>query len=97
MEFIILFIIFATFYSIFDWIIKKINLHGKLFDRPQKGKYTKSILVVVLILFAFCLQYGKQLLNDLYGKHNYISIILGAFLGSLYINFVPIIFKRNKT
>ena len=36
------------------------------------------------------------LLNDLYGRHSYMTTILGALLGSIYLNFVPLMFKKNK-
>lgn len=97
MKFLKFFIIFTIFYSIFDWIIKKTTIHNKLFDKPRRRKYTKTILVLTLIFFTFSLEYGQELLNDKYGQHNYISIIVGAFLGSIYINFVPLIFRRSKT
>lgn len=97
MKIIIFFIVFAMFYSIFDWIIKKTDFHNKLLDKPRRNKYTKFILVIILILFLFLLEYGKQLLNDLYGGYNYMSLILGALLGSIYLNFVSLIFKRNKS
>ena len=91
------FIVFAIFYSIFDWIIKKTDLHNKLLDKPRRNKYTRFILVIILILFLFFLEYVKQLLNDSYGRHNYMTTILGALLGSIYLNFASLIFKRNKS
>lgn len=97
MKIIILFIVFAIFYSLFDWIIKKTDFHNKLLGKPRRNKYTKFILVLILISFLFMLQYGKQLLNDWYGKDNYISTILGALLGSIYLNFGSLMFKRNKS
>lgn len=96
MKFITLFIIFAVFYSIFDWIIRKTDIHNKLFNKSRMKKYTKIILILVLVFFAFSIEYGKQLLKDMYGHYNYISIIVGAFLSSIYMNFVPLIFRRNK-
>lgn len=96
MKFITLFIIFAVFCGIFDWIIRKTDIHNKLFNKSRMKKYIKIILILVLVFFAFWIEYGKQLLKDMYGHYNYISIIVGAFLSSIYMNFVPLIFKRNK-
>lgn len=96
MKIIILFIVFAIFYILFDWIIKKTDFHNKLLGKPRRNKYTKFILFLILTLFIFFLQYGKQLLNDLYGRHSYMTTILGALLGSIYLNFVPLMFKKNK-
>lgn len=95
MKFIMLFIIFTVFSCIFDWIIKKTDIHNKLFNKPRMKKYIKIILILVLVLFAFSIEYEKQLLKDMYGHYNYISIIVGAFLSSIYMNFVPLIFRRN--
>lgn len=97
MKLLTFFVIFAVFYGIFNWIIKKTNIHNKLFDKPRKRKYTKVILVLMLVCFAFSLEYGQQLLNDKYGEHNYIRLIVGALLGSIYLNFVPLIFRRSKS
>ena len=92
----VFFIIFIIFYAIFDWIIKKADIHNKLFSKPEKHKYTRTILILLLLFFTFSFEYGKQLINEKYGQHNYISIIIGAFLSSIYINFAPIIFRRNN-
>lgn len=96
MKFITLFIIFAVFYYMFDWVIKKTDIHNKLFNKSRMKKYTRIILILVIIVFAFLIEYEKQLLKDMYGHYNYISIIVGAFMSSIYINFVPLIFRRNK-
>jgi len=97
MKFIAFFIIFSVFYGIFNWIIRKTDFHNKLFGKCRMNKYTKIILILIFISFVFSFEYGKQLLNHKYGKLNYISIIVGAFLSSIYLNFVPLIFKRNKS
>lgn len=97
MKFLTFFIIFSVFYGIFDWIIKKTDIYNKLFGKTRKHKYTRTILVLMILFFAFSLEYGKQLLNEKYGQHNYISIIVGAFLGSIYLSIVPKIFIRNKS
>ena len=96
MKFVILFIIFYVFYSIFDWIIRRTDIHNKLFNKSQTKKHIKIILTLIIIFFAFSIEYGKQLFKDMYGNYNYISIILGALLSSIYVNFMPLIFRRNK-
>lgn len=96
MKLITFFIIFAVFYGIFDWIIRKTDIHNKLFNKSRMKKYIKIILILVFVFFSFSIEYGKQLLKDMYGHYNYISIIVGAFLSSIYINFVPLIFRRNN-
>jgi hypothetical protein len=96
MKFITLFIIFVVFYCLFDWIIKKTDIHNKLFNKYRMKKYIRIILILVLIFFAFSIEYGKQLMKDMYGHYNYISIIIGAFMSSIYMNFVPIMFRSNK-
>lgn len=96
MKFITLFIIFTVFYGIFDWTIRKTDVHNKLFNKSGIKKYIKIILILGFIFFVFSIEYGKQLLKDMYGQYNYISIIIGAFLSSIYMNFVPIMLRRNK-
>jgi glyoxylate utilization-related uncharacterized protein len=39
MKFITFFIIFGALYTIFDWIIKKTDIHNKLFCKPKKYKF----------------------------------------------------------
>ncbi|BCZ48104.1 hypothetical protein psyc5s11_41710 [Clostridium gelidum] len=97
MKFLTFFIIFSVFYGIFNWIIKKTDFHNKLFVNTRMHKYIKTILILIFFLFVFSFEYEKQLLNDKYGEHNYISIIVGAFLSSICINVVPLIVKRNKS
>lgn len=96
MKFIILFIIFCVFYSIFDWIIKKTDIHNKLFKKAGRKKHVKVILTLIIVVFAFLIEYEKQVLKDLYGDYSYICFIIGAFLSSIYMNFVPVIFGKNK-
>lgn len=96
MKFITLFITFAVFYYMFDWIVKKTDIHNKLFNKSRMKKYIRIILIFGLVLFALSIEYGKQLLKDTYGHYNYISMIVGAFMSSIYMNFVPLMFKRNK-
>lgn len=96
MKFITFFIIFVVFYCMFDWIIKKTDIHNKLLNKSRMKKYIRIILILVLVFFAFSIEYGKQLLKDMYGHYNYISIIVGSFMSSIYMNFVPLIFRRNK-
>ena len=95
---IVLFIIFVVFYAIFDLIIRKTYIHNKLFNKSivKKHKYVKFIFILLFISFVFSIEYGKQLLKYIYDEHNYLSIIVSAFLSSIYANFIPIIFRRNK-
>jgi hypothetical protein len=96
MNYLTYFIIFVIFYAVFSWIIKKTDMHNKLFGKSRKYKFTRAILILLFLLFTFSFEYGKKLLNYKYGEHNYISLIVGAFLTSIYFNFVPIIFRRGK-
>lgn len=96
MNFIILFIVFCVFNFIFDWIIKRTDIHNKLFNKPRRKKYIKILLVLTIVLFAFSIEYGKQLLKHMYGNYSYIYIIVSALLSSIYINFGPLIFRRDK-
>ena len=96
MKFIILFIIFCVFYFIFDWIIKKTDIHNKLFNKPGMKKYVKVILTLIIVVLAFFIEYEKQVLKHIYGDYSYIYFIIGAFLSSIYMNFVPVIFGKDK-
>ena len=96
MKFLTFLIIFSVFYCIFNWIIKKTDFHNKLFSKARMHRYARIILILIFIFFVFSFEYGKQLLNHKYGNYNYASIIVGAFLSSIYLNFVPLIFRRNK-
>lgn len=96
MNFITFFIIFIVFYTIFDWIIKKTDIHNKLSNKSRKYKYFRAIFILILLFFTFSFECGKQLLNDKYGQHNYISTAIGAFLGSIYMNFITVIFRRSN-
>ncbi len=96
MEFFRLCIIFIVFYTAFDWIIKKVDIHRKIFDNPRRRKYVKFLLVLILIIFIFSLQYVQYELQERFGKHSYISIGEAAFLGATYTNFGQYIWKRSK-
>ena len=96
MSFLTYFTIFLIFFAIFSWIIKKTDVHNKLFSKLRKYKYPRTILILLVFLFALLFEYGKELLNDKYGQHNFISLITASFLTSIYFNFVPIIFRRDK-
>jgi hypothetical protein len=96
MIFLTFFIIFGIFYAIFDWIIRKTDFHNKLFGKPQKYKFIRTILILMLLFLTVSIQYGIGILNEKYGQHNYMSTIIGAFLGSIYVNFAPLIFKKSK-
>jgi len=96
MKFITYFIIFAVFYAIFNWTIENTDIHNKLFGKSKKYKYGRTIFSFMLILFTFSFECWKQLLNEKYGQHNYFSLIVGAFVGAICLNFCPVIFRRNK-
>lgn len=96
MKYIILFVIFAVFTEVFDWIIRKTDIHNKLFNNPRIRKHMKFILVIAFIIFVFSIEYFKQIVKGIHGSDSYISIIAGAFLTSVYLNFIPLIFRKNK-
>lgn len=95
MQFFIQFIIFVITFSTFNWIFNKWNISERIFNKSVKVKYYNFILVIVFFLFVFTLEYGKQVLNDFYGQHNYMTLTLGAFLGVVYIKFVPYMFRKR--
>ncbi|WP_459481586.1 hypothetical protein [Clostridium saccharoperbutylacetonicum] len=96
MKFIIFFIIFCVFYSIFDWIIKKTDIHNKLLNKPRMKKHMRVILILSIVVFAFLIEYEKQLLKHIYGDYSYIYFIIGAFMSSIYMNFAPLIFRKDQ-
>ena len=96
MQFLRFFIIFSVSYAIFDWIIRKTDIHNRIFTKSRIYKYTRIILILVLILLTVSFEYMKQLLNDKFCQHNYVSTIIGGFLGSIYVNFAPLMFRRSK-
>ena len=96
MKYIALFILFAGCYSIFDWMIQKTDIHNKLFNKPGIRKHIKIILIVGFFIFVFLIEYLKQVVKGIHGADSYISMIAGAFLSAVYLNFVPLIFRKNK-
>lgn len=50
MQFLRFFIIFSVSYASFDWIIRKTDIHNRLFTKCSIYKYTRIILISVLIL-----------------------------------------------
>lgn len=96
MQFLRFFIIFGISYAIFDWIIRKTDIHNRLLTKSGIYKYTRIILISVLILLMVSFEYLEQLLNDEFGQHNFVSTIIGGFLGSIYVNFAPLIFRRSR-
>lgn len=97
MRLLALFITFSISYAIADWIIRKTDFHNKLLGKHGKNKYYRTILIIVLFFFIFSLEYVKQLVDKRYGHPNYISLIIGAFIGSICINFGTGIFRRSKS
>lgn len=96
MKYIMLFVMFAVFSSIFDWIIRKTDIHNKLFNNPRIRKHIKIILIILFLVFVFYVEYMKTVLRHMHGFDSYVSIIVGAFLSSVYLNFIPLIFKKDK-
>lgn len=96
MELLGIFVAFVVCYSICDWIIVKTDVHNKLLNKPGKKKHIKLILSIVFFIFVFLVEYIKIILKDMQGIGSYISTITGSFLGAVYVNFVPLIFKKTK-
>ena len=46
--------------------------------------------------FIICIEYTKRVLRDLDGYGIYLNIIAATFLGAVYVNFIPLIFKKKK-
>lgn len=90
------FIIFVIFFSSSSWIFKKTKINEKIFNKAIKVKYYNFILVAIFFLFMFFMEYGKQLLNELYGRDNLISVAFAGILGSIYLSFVPFMFKKRQ-
>lgn len=97
MVFLKVFIIITVFYVIFNWIFKKTDFHNRVSAKFQKHKFARVILIFILFFIAFWIEVEKQSLKEIYGEHSILSIIAGAFLGSFYWNFAPLIFRRNKS
>ena len=60
---IVLFIIFVVFYAIFDFIIRKTDVHNKLFN--------KSIVKNISMLNSFSFYYSYRLYFQLNMENNY--------------------------
>jgi len=97
MNFFMSFLVFALVFTVFGWLIEKSNFDNKLVNKLKKYKNFKLILVLIIIIFGFSLEYGKQLLDEIFGQHNITSSILGAIVGIIYTKFFPFIFKKNKS
>lgn len=87
--------IFVVAFSGFNWLMKKIGIQEKLFKRARKVKYYNLILIALFFIFMFLLEYGKQYLYEFYGKMNWVSIAYAGILGSIYINCIPYMFKKD--
>lgn len=90
------FLIFVLAFLGFSWLMKKIGIHEKLFNRARKVKYYNFILIFLFFVFMFLLEYGKQYLYDFYGKRNWVSIVFAGILGSIYVNCIPYIFRKKN-
>lgn len=95
MQILISFIIFVIAFIGFNWLMKKIEIREKLLKKARKVKYYNFTLACMFFLFMFLLEYGKYSLYELYGRRNWISIVFAGILGSIYVNFVPFIFKKD--
>lgn len=95
MEIFNYFLIFVIAFSGFNWLMKKIGIQEKLFKRARKVKYYNLILIALFFIFMFLLEYGKQHLHEFYGKMNWVSIAYAGILGSIYINCIPYMFKKD--
>lgn len=96
MRIVIDFLIFALAFLVFNWLMKKIGIHEKFLNKAIKVKHYKFILICIFFIFMFLLEYGKQSLYDLYGRRNWISISFAGVLGSIYVNCIPFMFKKNN-
>lgn len=94
MKFLVFFIAYLISFGVIYWIIRKINLRFKLLNIFKKVniKYARGTSILVFILSAFLIEYGKQSLNELYGRDNYMSIILSA----ISFNLMMLIFDGDK-
>lgn len=90
------FLIFVVAFVGFNGLMKKIGIHEKLLNKAIKVKYYNFILICLFFMFMFLLEYGKYSLYELYGRKNWISIAFAGILGSIYVNCVPFMFKKNN-
>lgn len=95
MEFLKHCTIFIGFFCVFNWIIKKTDIHNKIFDNPRRRKF-KPILVLLLVIFIFYLGYIQYDLQERYGKYGLISILEASFLAATNVNFMQFIWRRKK-
>lgn len=96
MEFLKHCLTFIAFYCLFDWLIKKTNVHNKIFNNPRRRKFIKPILVLILIIFIFSLHYGQYELQDRFGKFDIISMVEASFLAVIEVNFGQFIWRKSK-
>lgn len=89
------FLIFVFAFLGFNWLMKKIGIQEKLFKKARKVKYYNLILIFLFFIFMFLLEYGKQYLYEIYGRRNWVSIAYAGILGSIYINCVPYMFRKD--
>lgn len=90
------FSIFVVAFVGFNWLMKKLGIPEKLFNKAIKVKYYNFILICLFFIFMFLLEYGKHSLYEFYGRKNWISIAFAGILGSIYVNCVPFIFKKTN-
>ncbi|CBZ02814.1 hypothetical protein FDB72_02865 [Clostridium botulinum] len=95
MKVVLNFIIFMILIIYVEKIIEKTNIHVALINRIKKYKHYKKFLFIALMIVWFTVEVGKQSLNVRFGKHNILSIILGAIILGIYLEFLPYIFSKK--
>ncbi|APF26639.1 putative membrane protein [Clostridium sporogenes] len=96
MKVVLHFIIFMVLIICVEKMIEKTNIHVALVNKIKKYKHYKKFLFIVLIIIGFMIEMAKQSLNARFGKHNIPSIILGAIILGIYLEFLPYIFSKKE-
>lgn len=96
MEIFIDFLIFVSVFLAFNWLMKKSKIQEKLFKKAKKSKYYNFIVISLIFVLMFLLEYGKQYLYEFYGKTSWLSIGFAGILGSIYVNCIPYMFKKKN-
>ncbi len=96
MKVVLHFIIFMVLIICVEKMIEKINIHVALVNKIKKYKHYKNFLFIGLIIIGFMIEMAKQSLNVRFGKHNIPSIVLGAIILGIYLEFLPYIFSKKE-
>ncbi|APH14119.1 putative membrane protein [Clostridium sporogenes] len=96
MKILLHFIIFMIVTICVEKITEKTNLHVVVINRIKRYKHYKKILFIGLMIVWFMVEMGKQSLNIRFGKHNTPSIVLGAIILGIYLEFLPYIFSKKE-